>query len=385
VIIRQFYFAHDQCVLPLPDPVSLPTDRFVIVPGNHDVDREIVKTHDFIEVGLREQLRSTGAINSFIDKVISGAAPDAAQLALARLSNYTKYVDTVLRPTTSFKCPFSSVTELTIKDTPISVACFNTAWRATGEPGNADYGRLILGERSVDLASAHIGNPRLRLAAFHHPLRWLNEHDAQAAGARLYTNFDVLLFGHVHVASPEITTTAYGRAALGQSGCLYQNRDYFNGYALLSVDTDARSVASHLRTYIDRRRHFDLATDVFPNGHVVFELSSRTTGAMQTAIEEVLRGVRSMIRMRGNKHLATISCFSDQTYDINNLFVCPPMRHAPDYRTDQVQDEKDAAGFSVSEILSDSRNYIFRGTRESGRTHQSGSLPHGVGVRGYVR
>ena len=43
-------------------------DRFVICPGNHDIDRDVVDKDDYVEVGLLNVLQTRDAINRFVDK-----------------------------------------------------------------------------------------------------------------------------------------------------------------------------------------------------------------------------------------------------------------------------------------------------------------------------
>ncbi|WP_082656399.1 hypothetical protein [Bradyrhizobium valentinum] len=55
------------------------------------------------------------------------------------------------------------------EDGDIGVACFNTAWRCTGEAGDVDKGNLILGERVVDHAIDLVRSARIKIGVFHHP------------------------------------------------------------------------------------------------------------------------------------------------------------------------------------------------------------------------
>ena len=125
--------------------------------------------------------------------------------------------------------------------------------------GFADNKNLWLGERVVDLAAQHTADAAVRLALFHHPLDWLNEQDLLSVDGRLQSCFDVLLFGHLHVARPSANITADGSVAISHGGCLYLSRDYFNGYTIITIDPITRSIKFILRTYQRRRREFELS------------------------------------------------------------------------------------------------------------------------------
>src|SRR5262249_15111626 len=149
----------------------------------------------------------------------------------------------------------------------------NTAWRATGEPDNIDYGHLILGERVVDRAISTLDNTDIRLAVFHHPLAWLSDVDQAAVESRLQAEFDMFFCGHVHRASPELKKTSAGDAILSQAGCLYNSRDYFNGYNIINfMDSE---VEIEVREYSDERRRFIPAVRKLDQGRINYPLAPR--------------------------------------------------------------------------------------------------------------
>ena len=57
----------------------VPEDRIIFCPGNHDIDRDLVKKDDWVEAGLLATLRGRNEINAFIDNnsavEISNAVP----------------------------------------------------------------------------------------------------------------------------------------------------------------------------------------------------------------------------------------------------------------------------------------------------------------------
>src|SRR5690606_26436814 len=136
------------------------------------------------------------------------------------------------------KTPFLSTHKLTIKhEINAGVACFNTAWRATGEPDERDRRNILLGERNVDTAIADLSLCDLKIAMFHHPFDWLAEFDESAVASRLFSNFDILLCGHIHRNVPEARQTPSGSAVISQTGSLYESRRHFNGYQYITFDT----------------------------------------------------------------------------------------------------------------------------------------------------
>src|SRR5205807_1353900 len=103
------------------------------------------------------------------------------------------------------------------------------------EPGNIDYGHLILSERVVDVAIDRLKGVDLRFAVFHHPLPWLSDADQASVEGRLQAEFDLLFCGHIHRSSPERRMTPAGDVVTSQAGCLYHSREHFNGYNIVHV------------------------------------------------------------------------------------------------------------------------------------------------------
>ncbi|MGA7263732.1 MAG: hypothetical protein WBX30_22975, partial [Stellaceae bacterium] len=145
------------------------------VPGNHDIARSVVRDDDILDPSLRSRLTTTSALNKFIDGLAEGK--DVNNLSLARLNNFENFVRSVNCnvPITSSKLLRTYIVD--VSNTKVGIACFNTAWRATGEPDDVDRHKLLLGERNVDNAIEDLAEADIRLAVFHHPLDWLAEFD----------------------------------------------------------------------------------------------------------------------------------------------------------------------------------------------------------------
>ena len=67
-----FAEAHEHFVIRLWAELDIPRQSFFIVPGNHDVDRTVVRRAQFVELGLKGQLNSTASTNAFIDQTLNG-------------------------------------------------------------------------------------------------------------------------------------------------------------------------------------------------------------------------------------------------------------------------------------------------------------------------
>ena len=198
---------------------------------------------------------------------------------------------------------------------------------SNGRTGRLDLHRLLLGERNVDNAIAALSEVDLRLAVFHHPLDWLAEFDEQSVASRMYTAFDVLLCGHTHRSFPEARTTSIGTSILSQAGCLYQARNFFNGYQLLQIDRVAEKAEFVVRTYNDNpRRAFDKAINVAANGRMSLPFACRSSTPNLTRIERVLREARPIIRHIAAEQINISESAPGTRLDVKDAFACPPLR-----------------------------------------------------------
>jgi predicted MPP superfamily phosphohydrolase len=349
-------------------------DRLLLIPGNHDIQKDVVDSNPYVEAGLTAELSSLDKINSFVDKV--SRSDQATLSAFARLENYEKFVRSYLTDVPDYDLPLVKIHKKLIQNLKVGFACFNTAWRCTGIANDADKGKLLLGERTVDLALDQLNETDLNIAIFHHPLQYLASFEANATEARLVVGFDLLLFGHVHSARPMTRQSPIGGAFYGQSGCLYSHRDYHNSYQIIEIDNMERKGTVIGRSYFNAHRAFRPAVDVLDaDGRHHFDLPVKVINYED--IDKVLAAVRPFIRLKANKHV-TLDAAEDQPLDdINRVFVCPPMRFGALVSRVVKSVVSKAEACTADSILSSPSNFIIYGPRESGKT----SLAHFISLK----
>lgn len=375
--VQAFQDAKRLFIDPLLETTALPTDRFFMCPGNHDIQRDMVEKLSYIETGLSKTLISLAAVNEFIDNALS--SPSDHYLALSRLENFQSFMSS-----SSFAHPITSNAFLKtykcqVSDVNIGIACLNTAWRATGKAKNIDRKHLLLGERAVDLADKDLADCDVRLAVFHHPLEWLDDFDQSAVENRLYSQFNILFSGHIHRNSPEARCTPSGTSLLSQTGCLYQDRDYFNGYQILKYDATLHSARFYIRAYQKDRREFDAAVNVTKGGQMDVALPRYATFQGTEDVTDFLREFRPFIREQASMHMSMVLGQLPQTIDIKESFVCPPLSDRSEF--DAVAREglssRKMEYLDPDDILKNRKNFFVLGRREAGKS----SLAHYLAVR----
>lgn len=362
------------CV-PVLEILGLGNDRLFIAPGNHDIAREKVRTAQYVESGLQATLKSVDSVNDFVDNLISGSMTHLP--AVERMNNYYQFVDKITpaddTPSTLLRCYSRKIGAVNL-----GVACFDTAWRATGEPNDVDRNRLLIGERNIDLAIETLSKCDIRVAVMHHPLEWLAEFDEYAVASRLSAHFDIICCGHTHRTIPQTRTTAQGTAILSQTGSIYASRKWFNGYHIIQVDAAKGECCFRVRTYYDSpRREFDSAVNIVTTGQICYPYTPSNKGNGIQIVEGVLREIRPAIRQSAADHMNMIGADTADITDVKEGFVAPPL---------SVRSESDAGEESEGapqeeevkpeDLLRERDNYLITGGRESGKS----SLLHYLAV-----
>lgn len=250
--------------------VSLSEDRIFIVPGNHDVQRN-VEENDSNVLAMLKQLRA-GELK--VDNVLADRGN--ALLLRSRFSNYLSFAKTFApaclskpRATELFwthELPVSSKLTLLLVG-------LNTALLATKEEDEfGDRLRLQSGTKQLAHAfSALDQSPnQLRILLSHHPFDWLRDGVDVAATTRKYAH--VHLCGHVHNAETSHVVFGSGQQMITvTAGAVHEDAKtdtttYRHGYNFAAVwerDDGRRMLRVWPRAW-SKNREFRVDRDSLP-------------------------------------------------------------------------------------------------------------------------
>jgi len=368
-----FESAYNFLLSPALSLFGLSEQSLFIAPGNHDISRESVRSAGFIESGLQASLKSVDDVNKFIDELNSGSKTHLP--ALDRSQAFYAFVD-AKTPANALNASLLRCHLRKIGALEVGIACFDTAWRATGEADDIDRHRLLLGERNVDQALEALSNADFRIAVMHHPADWLADFDEVSTSSRLSSGFDVILCGHTHRTLPQAKTTPQGTAIFSQTGSIYASRRWANGYQSISFDLAQGECHFNVRSYYDTpRREFDAAVNAMPDGGRFSLPYAAAQSKTAPVVESFLRQLRSVIRQNATEHMNLIGTDGFAVADIKEGFVCPPLsrRLVEEGEGGEVISDREV---SIEELLRSDENYVITGEREVGRT----SLLHYMAV-----
>ena len=246
----------------LPD--DFPREHLLMVPGNHDVDR------DKISLGadaLQLTLLAKGSQDT-IAKVLAG--DEDRSTMHRRLEAYLKFHANWHGEPAPF--PWWQRT-IDIRGCKIHIAGLDSAWMCSGDE---DHGKLLVGRYQLSqvVETDEAEQADWRIAVMHHPWSYLAEFDGEELRPIVHQHCDLLLRGHLHATRPErIVPPDPGRACLElAAGCVYDNRQWPNGFQWIELSPGKDRVRVHLRNWTHSAWDIDRNYPGAENGVAEFHL-----------------------------------------------------------------------------------------------------------------
>ncbi|TKD02479.1 metallophosphoesterase family protein [Polyangium fumosum] len=227
--------------------------HFFVVPGNHDVDRDVGRW-------LRRTLdKDEEAIAFFEDE-------HARRFHMQKLEAYRAALAPLLGQDRALGLGVGAhaVEVVTVRGVRIAVASFNSAFFAQGDD---DHGKLWLGEPNVDRASDRITDEgaRAAIALMHHPFEELHELERDIIEHRFERLFDLVLRGHMHQPKSRGIASQRGGFVELAAPSAYQGSPWPNGCLLGELRPRSGKVRITPYTYASGADPWVLDTKVFPD------------------------------------------------------------------------------------------------------------------------
>lgn len=203
----------------------------------------------------------------------------------------------------------------------------------------------------------------------HHTLEWVNMKEKSKIQNSLSRNFDILLCGHNHHHEVSSTVSNIGQVIVNNTGCLYQSRDYFNGYSILSINTTSNKGHIHSREYYSDRDCFDVCTRFSSEGNLEIELLKKNSNNLPEIKGEVFDFINNVV---SKKLLSASSDIAPK--DISDMFVEPPMANVNEqtyFASKEFKDESevvDSKKIEVTDLYDLKDNVLIYGKKEAGKT-----------------
>ena len=187
-----------------------------VVPGNHDVDRDLC-------YGLSRTLESREEADKYFGPDVP--KPHLAQKLRAFLRWHNRYFDGIRVLPEDTTCGPAEVAD--IRGFKVGILPLNSALFCQDD---YDHARLWVGRRCLDSAVQRVQALRadVNIALMHHPVDWLHGLERSNIKATLQSDFDFILRGHLHETDVESIASATGKALYCAAGAAYQTRKWPN-------------------------------------------------------------------------------------------------------------------------------------------------------------
>ena len=209
----------------LLDVTRVPRSRLMMVPGNHDIDRdmEIDAFH-----GARGLLTDPAKVDKFLGNKARRRTLFRRQAAFREFSNGV--YGTPLYSDTSY----THANQLTVFGLDICVLLIDSSWLSEG--GSNDAHAILVGERQLlDVLKMVRGSP-LTIALIHHPFDWLAPFEHSTIRNLLTAHCHLIFRGHVHEDSVETMRVSTNHTVVFTAGASYTSRLSDNCYSYGAID-----------------------------------------------------------------------------------------------------------------------------------------------------
>ena len=172
---------------PLMEATGLDTNRILIVPGNHDINRDA--EIPAITSSLQD-CNSWDSLNGFLK------SERQLELSLERMKCYMDYVRDFYNGSTFEVAPFYVTNIIEIRGRKIGLVGLNSAWRCFRSDN--DRGNLLLPKEAVLDSLSKVNDCDIVMCAMHHNLSDFKDFVTQDIEDLIYEHCHLLLTGHYH-------------------------------------------------------------------------------------------------------------------------------------------------------------------------------------------
>jgi len=244
--------------------LDLKPERLFIVPGNHDLDRDV-----YIP-GTEPRYFEMETLN----KVLKN--PKQSDSLFEGLDNYFNFIKesgyTHLSSEHGRMIPFVSLPDFGNKK--IGIIGLNSAWMC--RDSKKDKGIIAVGQYPLQKALEELkekGNPDFIIYMLHHPLEFLWETDQNCCRDAFKSKHTILLFGHVHKSDGACIDDLDGKIFTFQAGSsLIAEKDTIKRFQYVTFDFGKNNIRLNFRKRPKGRGKWIVDNEKCANGEKIFQI-----------------------------------------------------------------------------------------------------------------
>lgn len=346
----------EEVIKPVIDQTGIMLDRFILAPGNHDIDRNADK--DYTRRGVRDSIKDYGVdkINEYVRDLLDNKGEPSK-----RVCAYYEFVKDLYANCNNITNNYlGSVFKYNINGEDLAFTAFNTVWNCCDD--NDKTCGLAIGEPQYIACNDAIPDDAIRIAIMHHPLDWLL-YEKRTIQAWIRKDYDLLLMGHVHENDTMLTMNNIGNLIMNFSPCFTNDirKDsitYSNGFSVIDFDTDSQQLDFSYQKYNHKLRKYELNHEFAESGCFHAEITEGVGDKLAQIMTRCMNHLRNKHVPEINDSLIPQKAKAIET--LNEAFVMPPLKKNGDLDGD--------VEYTLLSILSSTENMVFFGQHESGKT-----------------
>ena len=287
----------------LPSIPGFQKENLLLIPGNHDVDRDEVRRS--IQVIQRDMLENG---QEAIAEYLQG--PDCKNI-LSRFTQYNSFASQLTGVVSDV--PWWSVIKK-INGCSMEFYGICSSWMSYQKD---EQGDLLISRYQLNQVMKDSPPGLVKIALLHHPFGHLREFDSEESSLRLRQNCALVLRGHVHAERSQLIQTPDDSSLELACGSAYAGSAYPNGFHLIEIDPHALEVSVHYRIWSKNKWIPDRnAYGAAASGIASFSLKKRIATSLPPPLTGSMTGptVNPIVQLIGKiqgKATPLSSCIAD--------------------------------------------------------------------------
>lgn len=345
---------NENIIQPILEKLELDISRFIICPGNHDVNR--FKDDEIDENGIKTTLINTEKVIDFI----INADINNSYRRIERIKEYKEFEKELYKNVTDKdQSIFKFSLKIEIDGKTIGISSLNSSWRCFGDN---DFQNIILGENQINNNYLFIKDCHIKIALIHHQLDWFKDFEKSTISSHINKKYDLVLSGHVHENMSNMTTgftgnCFYNVSPSGLNQIRTDSKNFSNGFTVIDYND---SINCHYLKYNHNQECFVDNTDLVQGGKKVFTKPLVESDDIIGKITQAISNIKDDHTVEMNEHFIKGKNESDKV-SVKSAFVFPPIDDGGNFY------EEESTETSLNEIMNSKDNYLFLGTQEIGK------------------
>ncbi len=342
---------------PILEATKLPIERFIITPGNHDVDRAMDK--DFMDTGLKVKFSNDGVkyLNEFTNKLIINGKTEG----MKRMDAFHTFAKEIYRDSPDVDVTYLGMS-FVFKTRVLSIgfACLNSSWTCYDD-GDFDKG-VYVGEPQYNRCREKLKSCNVRIAMMHHPLDWLKL-EKDFISKWIYNDYDMFLCGHIHENQTTLASSAFGGSLFINVAPCFTNEirensnSFANGITLIDYEPSTKQGTAYYYKYLLVQRKYVLNVDYAQEGKYTFAIYNKLSDDEESIIKHSSDYIKEIHYKKFDDSL--IPQKANVNLPLTEAFVMPTIIKYGDESRQKIL---------LSDIINNKTNVLIFGAYESGKS-----------------